>query len=64
VVAQSETKSKILEVLRDADGPMTPKEVTEVTKLRENTVRVTLARMAKGNEIRLFSRGQYARLGD
>jgi hypothetical protein len=60
VVRQTETKAKIQAALRDVfPSTMTPKEVTEVTGLTENTIRVTLRRMVEKQEIRSPERGRY-----
>jgi hypothetical protein len=60
-VAQNDTRGKILAALRDcAPEAKTPSELTKLTGLKENTLSVSLMRMAKANEIRRPERGKYA----
>jgi hypothetical protein len=55
----SDTQAKILEALRQADGPLGPKKVTEVTGVTEDNAKQSLSRMARNGEIIRVGRGEY-----
>lgn len=56
---RSETRRKILKALEEADEPLGPKDVAELTDLPENTVRQRLYQMSKDGEVKVVARGQY-----
>lgn len=55
-----ETRKKIVEILRKAVEPMTPKALQEVLGLRGDLVRKTLSRMLDHREVLLTGRGLYS----
>ena len=55
-------RQKILQVLKDADGPLGPQEVAELTGQKETLVRLTLSRMHEAAEIARPYRGKYTTL--
>ena len=55
-------RQKILQVLRDASGPLGPQEIAELTGQKYLSVRQTLIRMHEAQEITRPSRGQYTTL--
>jgi AAA domain len=52
-------RHKILQVLKDADGPLSPQQVADLTGQNYISVRVTLTRMYKDKEITRRYRGLY-----
>ncbi len=55
-------RHKILQVLKDADGPLGPQEVAELTGQKDTSVRLTLSRMYEAREITRPYRGMYTTL--
>ncbi len=55
----SDSKSKIIEVLKKEGKPMRPKEIASELKEKDASLRVTLARMYKNGEIFKTDRGNY-----
>jgi hypothetical protein len=55
----SRERREILEVLREADGPMRPKEIAEAIGKKYEVVAKTLQRMCKDGEIRKDTYGKY-----
>jgi AAA domain/Ribonuclease R winged-helix domain len=60
----SEQRSAILRVLLNADGPMGPKEITEVLQakgmdIKYGAVRELLSQMVKDRQVKNLGRGQY-----
>jgi hypothetical protein len=58
-VQQSDTRGKILTVLKTASEPMTPAEIRVATELTRENVDTLLFRMANEGEIIKISRGNY-----
>jgi len=56
---RSETRRKILKVLEEADEPLGPKDVAELTDLSENNARQRLYQMSNGGEVKVVARGLY-----
>jgi AAA domain len=52
-------RQQLLQVLRDADGPLGPQELAEHTGQKYTSVRLTLGRMHEAGEIIRLSRGKY-----
>lgn len=58
-LGRTDERDEILEVLKDADQPMSPKAVSDVLGKNSETVRQILSRMARAGEIEKFGRGLY-----
>lgn len=58
-VHRSDTKTKILDALTSAEGPMGPKDISAVTGLKESNVKMTLARMLRDGEVSRPAGGQW-----
>jgi RecA-family ATPase len=58
----SSERHKILQVLKNAERPLGPQEVAELTGQKESQVRVTLSRMHEAQEIARPYRGKYTTL--
>lgn len=56
---RDDTQGKILEALRQADGPIGPKKVTEITGVTFENAKQSLSRMAKNAEITKVGHGKY-----
>lgn len=56
----SEERRAIIAVLRDADGPMGPKEVADTLDWPQENVRQLLKSMATDGDVTKLRRGQYA----
>jgi hypothetical protein len=59
-IQRSESRKSVLKVLNEASDPMSPSEVSAVSGLENNHVRVLLPRMVANGEIVQISRGRYA----
>ena len=55
----SSERHKILQALENAEGPLGPQEIAELTGQKETLVRVTLSRMHEAREIARPYRGKY-----
>ncbi len=55
-------RHKILQVLKDAEGPLGPQEIAELTGQKHTSVRLTLSRMHEAREIARPYRGMYTTL--
>ncbi|MGH2497250.1 MAG: AAA family ATPase [Ktedonobacteraceae bacterium] len=55
-------RHKILQVLKDAKGPLSPQEIAELTGQKYTPVRLTLSRMHEAREIARPYRGMYTTL--
>ena len=55
-------RQHILQVLKDADGPLGPQQIADLTGQKYGSVRITLSRMHEAREIVRLSRGQYTSL--
>lgn len=55
-------RHKILQVLKDAEGPLGPQEIAELTGQKYTSVRLTLSRMHEAREIARPYRGMYTTL--
>ena len=58
-VRRSDTRTKVIAVLADADDLMTPEEITRATGLKRNVIDQQLHKMVKASEIVAISRGRY-----
>jgi hypothetical protein len=58
-VRRSDERSAILDALREAAEPLSPREVADLTGHSYDAVRQTLIRMAKAGEVKKTKRGQY-----
>ncbi len=58
----SRERQQLLQALKDADAPLGPQELAELTGQRYTSVRLTLSRMHAGGEIIRPSRGKYTTL--
>jgi Fe2+ or Zn2+ uptake regulation protein len=59
-VRRSDERKAILDALADADEPLSPREVADITGNSYDAIRQTLIRMARQGEITKTKRGQYA----
>ncbi len=59
-VRRSSARNKIVEMLRNASGPMTSKEMADVTDQTDNAVRRLLPKMVKDGDVIRTERGKYA----
>jgi hypothetical protein len=59
-VRRSDERSEILRALRQAKEAMTPREIADVTGQSYDSVRQTLTRMWKADEVQRESRGRYS----
>lgn len=59
-VRMSHERVTILNALQEADGPLSPRDVTDVTGMPYQNVRQILSRMARSNEIKKLERGKYS----
>ena len=55
----SSERHKILQVLKNAEGPLGPREVAELTGQKDTLVRLNLSRMYEAGEIARPYRGKY-----
>jgi hypothetical protein len=58
-IARSDERQPILDLLRKANKPLSPIEISEITGRKRDTIRKTMMRMAVAGEITKFSRGLY-----
>ncbi len=58
----SRERQQLLQALKEADAPLGPQELAELTGQRYTSVRLTLSRMHAGGEIIRPSRGKYTTL--
>ena len=58
----SRERQQLLQALKEADAPLGPQELAELTGQRYTSVRLTLSRMHAGGEINRPSRGKYTTL--
>ena len=56
---RSDERKAILEVLANADGPLSPREIAKLIGRSDGAARQTLGRMAKDGEIAKAGRGRY-----
>jgi hypothetical protein len=59
----SERRSAILRVLLNADEPLGPKELAEMTDAKYGATRELLSQMAKDGQVKNLGRGQYVHAG-
>ena len=59
--AISEQHQQVLQLLDEAEGPMTPSGIAEVLELKSNVVHKLLSRMMHKGEIKKIDRGKYVR---
>jgi RecA-family ATPase len=58
-IRRSDERSRILDVLSDADGPMSPSEISDVLGVEKNNVQQLLFQMGKTGEVTKNGRGAY-----
>lgn len=58
-IGRTDERGAILEVLKDADQPMSPKEVSDLLGKKPDAVRQTMTRMVHAGEIVKLGRGLY-----
>ena len=58
----SERRLAILRVLENADEPLGPKEIAEMTDAKDGATRELLSQMAKDGQVKNLGRGQYITL--
>jgi hypothetical protein len=58
-VKSTDEKQILFDCLKDADGPMTPKEIEDTTGLRGHYIRKTLPALLKEGTVQKLKRGQY-----
>ncbi len=55
----SDTRQKIVEVLREAEHPLTPKEISEKTRLNHSTIKVRVRDMVAAGQLASDGKGYY-----
>jgi hypothetical protein len=59
---RSETRIAILEVFDNADEPLGPTDVADITGLAANTVKQRMYQMSKDGDLKVVSRGRYTKV--
>jgi hypothetical protein len=62
-VRRSDERKRIINVLNNADGPLSPTEVAALLGLPINNVKQLLFKMVNAGEVQKTKRGQYAPIG-
>ena len=58
-IKQTDQRQKLYDAIKEANKPITPKELCEITDLREQYIYDTLPKMLKEGDIEQISRGKY-----
>jgi len=58
-VKSTEERQKLYDALKEADEPLSPKEIAEITELRKNYVRKTLLELVKDGSVKKVGYGKY-----